>query len=379
MESDVITLQDIFVAKPPDEKLGLARQPHSAAVAAPVHGPQAALPREARRQRRRPARRASSCRTRRSAPACATRRTRRSSEGSNEPRSCCGHSPPSPSLRSSSPRRRQPGSRSPPGVDTAASRRSHATVVSSPGAAVTPAADRERPAGRGLRCIEPRRTAKAVVLAIDDSQSMAGAPAPRRRRRRLERSSLRSRRADAVSVISFGPPPGVAERFLDRDDRHRRRAAQHHRRQSARERALTTRSSGCELSCATSPLVGRVIIVLTDGRDVSSTSDARKRDRSGRARRRRLDLPDRHRGPGLRSRAAPAARDAQTGGHYYGAASTAALDAGLQRRSRKRSATRGRSPTSRPRAPATISISRPPSPVRARRRSHSSSHLSPAT
>ena len=53
MESDVVTLQDIFVAKPPDEEVACAPA-RQAADAAAVHRPEAALPRQARRERRRP-------------------------------------------------------------------------------------------------------------------------------------------------------------------------------------------------------------------------------------------------------------------------------------------------------------------------------------
>ena len=54
MESDVITLQDLFVAKPPDEEHGSGAR-LAAAVAARLHGPEAALPREDGRERRPPA------------------------------------------------------------------------------------------------------------------------------------------------------------------------------------------------------------------------------------------------------------------------------------------------------------------------------------
>ena len=54
MESDVITLQDIFAAKPPDEEHNPTGG-RRACFAVAGHGPQAALPREARRQRRRAA------------------------------------------------------------------------------------------------------------------------------------------------------------------------------------------------------------------------------------------------------------------------------------------------------------------------------------
>ena len=55
MESDVITLQDIFAATPPDEEHNPTRRPGTAAHPAPVHRAEAALPREARDERRRPA------------------------------------------------------------------------------------------------------------------------------------------------------------------------------------------------------------------------------------------------------------------------------------------------------------------------------------
>ena len=60
MESDVITLQDIFVARPPDEDGGDAGKPVRLAQLARVHGPEAALPREDGGERRRCCRRPSS-------------------------------------------------------------------------------------------------------------------------------------------------------------------------------------------------------------------------------------------------------------------------------------------------------------------------------
>ena len=55
MESDVITLQDIFVAKPPDEDAAGARRDPPACSPARVHRPEAALPREDGGERRHPA------------------------------------------------------------------------------------------------------------------------------------------------------------------------------------------------------------------------------------------------------------------------------------------------------------------------------------
>jgi len=51
MESDVITLQDIFAAKPPERGAQSDRRTLAAADRAAVHGPQASVPREARRER----------------------------------------------------------------------------------------------------------------------------------------------------------------------------------------------------------------------------------------------------------------------------------------------------------------------------------------
>ena len=53
MESDVITLQDIFAAKPPDEEHNPTGGRSRLLSPLQCHRPQAALPREARRQRRR--------------------------------------------------------------------------------------------------------------------------------------------------------------------------------------------------------------------------------------------------------------------------------------------------------------------------------------
>ena len=55
MESDVITLQDIFVAKPPDEEAA-AQGTDAAALAAALQRSQAALPGEDGGERRRPCR-----------------------------------------------------------------------------------------------------------------------------------------------------------------------------------------------------------------------------------------------------------------------------------------------------------------------------------
>ena len=52
MESDVITLQDVFIAKPPDEQDGRERRRRTVAHAVVVHRPEAELPRQDGGQRR---------------------------------------------------------------------------------------------------------------------------------------------------------------------------------------------------------------------------------------------------------------------------------------------------------------------------------------
>lgn len=197
----------------------------------------------------------------------------------------------------------------------------HATVVSSLGAAVTPKLTEN---GQPVAGVVARNLghAKAVVLAIDDSRSMAGAPL---RAAVAAASSFIAAKpaADAVSVLTFGPHPvslsGLSTSTIDAD--------------AALRNVSVARTPGTALYDAIaqavgqlrdSPLVGRVLIVLTDGRDVSSratlanaVSDARDAGVS--------IYPIGIEGQGFDPSALEQLAH-ETGGNYYGAASTAALD-----------------------------------------------------
>jgi hypothetical protein len=81
----------------------------------------------------------------------------------------------------------------------------HATVVSSRGAAVVPSVTENGRPVAGL-IAQNLGHAKAVVLAIDDSRSMAGGPL--HAAVAAARSFIASKpRADAIAVLAFGPHP----------------------------------------------------------------------------------------------------------------------------------------------------------------------------
>jgi len=143
----------------------------------------------------------------------------------------------------------------------------HATVVTSSGSAVVP---RLTENGKPVAGMIARNLGhgKAVVLAVDDSKSMAGAPL--RAAIAAVRSFIASKpKGDAAAVLSFGPHAvplsGLSTATIDSD--------------SALRNISVAKSPGTALYdalvagtdiLAASPTVGRVLIVLTDGRDVSS-------------------------------------------------------------------------------------------------------------
>jgi tight adherence protein B len=197
----------------------------------------------------------------------------------------------------------------------------HATVVSSLGASVTPKLTENGLPVTGVVALNLGQ-AKAVVLAIDDSESMAGAPL----RDAIAAASnfiAAKPRADAVAVLSFGPHPvslsGLSTATIDTDAALRNITVASHQGTALYD-AIVQGSA----QLRDSPLLGRVLIVLTDGRDVSSratlasaAADARDAGVS--------IYPIGIEGQGfdptpLRQLAT------RTGGRYYGAASTAALD-----------------------------------------------------
>jgi tight adherence protein B len=198
----------------------------------------------------------------------------------------------------------------------------HATVVSSTGAAVVPTVTENGLPVAGL-IAQNLGHAKAVVLAIDDSKSMAGAPLLAAVA--AARSFIAGKPpADAVAVLAFGPHPvplsSLSTATIDTD--------------AALRNVTVAGRPGTALYDAIvagvgqlrdSRLVGRVLIVLTDGRDVSSKATLATAVASAREAAVAV-YPIGIEGQGFDpSPLRQLARE--TGGRYYGAASTAALSA----------------------------------------------------
>jgi tight adherence protein B len=144
-----------------------------------------------------------------------------------------------------------------------------ATVVSSAGPGVVPAVTENGAPVVGLQSQNLGRS-KAVVLAIDTSRSMKGKPLADAIA--AARGFVDSKpSADAISVIEFGPRPielsGFSTATIDAD------AAM--RNMVLAGRPGTALYDAIELAAnnlASSAYAGRVCIVLTDGRDVSSSA-----------------------------------------------------------------------------------------------------------
>ncbi|MDQ1477000.1 MAG: tight adherence protein, partial [Actinomycetota bacterium] len=196
----------------------------------------------------------------------------------------------------------------------------HATVVSSRGADAVPSVTENGRPVAGL-IAQNLGHAKAVVMAIDDSRSMAGGPL--RAAVAAARDFIASKpRADAIAVLAFGPHPiqlsGLSTATIDTDVALRgvRLAG----RQGTALYDAIVQGAG---QLRASPLVGRVLIVLTDGSDVSST--ATLENAVSIAREAAVSVyPIGIESPGFNP--APLQQIArETGGRYYGTASTAAL------------------------------------------------------
>lgn len=206
------------------------------------------------------------------------------------------------------------------GLDTSSYPTIRASVVSSTGPEVAPTVTEngrpvvgltEKNLGRG----------KAVVLAVDDSRSMAGKPLAAAAA--AARSFLAAKPAsDAIAVVEFGPRPvalsSLSTATIDAD------AAL--RDISVAARSGTALYEAIQLSVRVlkaSPLPGHVLVVLTDGRDVSSAitleaAVAAARDANVAV------YPIGIEGQGFDP--GPLRELAQkTGGRYYGAASTGVL------------------------------------------------------
>jgi tight adherence protein B len=196
----------------------------------------------------------------------------------------------------------------------------HATVVSSRGSAAAPRVTENGHPVAGL-VSQNLGHAKAVVLAIDDSRSMIGAPLAAAVA--AAQSFIKSKpRADAVAVLSFGPHPvslsGLSTATIDTD------AALRNVRVAGRQgTALYDAIVAGAGQLRASPLVGRVLIVLTDGQDVSSKAtltDAIAIAREAGVSIYPIGIEGQGFDPGALQQLA-----SQTGGRYYGAATTAAL------------------------------------------------------
>jgi tight adherence protein B len=152
-------------------------------------------------------------------------------------------------------------------VDTSSYPTIRATVISSAGSTVVPKVTENGAPVDGLQSRNLGR-AKAVVLAVDTSRSMKGKPLADAIQ--AARSFINSKpAADAVSVMEFGPRPVVLSGFstatIDAD------AALRNMELAGRQgTALYDAVELAATNLAASPHAGRVCIVLTDGRDVSS-------------------------------------------------------------------------------------------------------------
>ena len=196
----------------------------------------------------------------------------------------------------------------------------HATVVSSRGSEAVPRVTENGKPVAGL-IAQNLGHAKAVVLAIDDSRSMAGGPL--HAAVAAARSFIASKpRADAIAVLAFGPHPvqlsGLSTATIDTDV-----ALRSVRLAGRQGTALYDAIVQGAAQLRASPLVGRVLIVLTDGSDVSST--ATLENAVAIAREAAVSIyPIGIESPGFNP--TPLQKLArETGGRYYGTASTAAL------------------------------------------------------
>jgi tight adherence protein B len=206
------------------------------------------------------------------------------------------------------------------GVDTSSFPTIHATVVSSAGPSAAPTLTENGQRVVGLD-VENLASAKAVVLAVDDSQSMAGKPLADAIA--AARSFVAAKPAsDAIAVVDFGKHPvqlsSLSTANADSD---------------TALAGITTAGEpgtalydGIDLSASilrASSYPGRVLIVLTDGRDVSSQDTLAAAVAAAHA----ADVSIYTIGiegagfdPGPLQQLAR-----ETGGRYYGAASTRAL------------------------------------------------------
>ncbi len=301
MESDVITLQDIFTDEGSGGGRVVGRRRQPPAHAAALHRAEAAVSRQARRERRRSAfhllRPGGRGRRRRRYARHAHHAAVRSLRMSGRARylavavaALVAAAPAAAGVELS-------------GVDTSSFPTIHATVVSSAGAAATPVVTEN-----GLRVVgldaENLGRAKAVVLAVDDSQSMAGKPLAAAAA--AARSFVAAKpSADAIAVVEFGRRPielsGLSTATIDADT-----ALSQITRSGAVGNGAVRRNRPV-LGSAAQELAPEPRAHRPHRRTRRLEQRLARRCGRRRPRRERLDLPDRHRGTGLRSAAASAA------------------------------------------------------------------------
>ena len=206
------------------------------------------------------------------------------------------------------------------GVDTSGYPTIHATVVSPAGAKVVPAVSENGSPVAGLQ-LQNLGRAKAIVLAVDRSQSMRGAPLANAGE--AARAFVAAKQgADEVSVVAFGSRAVALSPFStavqDGDV-----ALSRLKVDSARGTALYDSVALAAQLASSNPLPGRVIILLSDGADNASRltlTQAISAARAANAAVYTIGIE----GEGFTS--APLEQlSSATGGQYYGASSTAAL------------------------------------------------------
>lgn len=154
-------------------------------------------------------------------------------------------------------------------VDTSSYPTIKATVISSAGPTAAPVLTENGVSVVGLQSRNLGR-AKAVVLAVDTSRSMKGKPLADAIK--AARNFVDSKPApDAISVMEFGPRPillsGFSTATIDAD------AALRNMELAGRQgTALYDAVELAANNLAATSYAGRVCIVLTDGRDISSTA-----------------------------------------------------------------------------------------------------------
>jgi len=206
------------------------------------------------------------------------------------------------------------------GVETSAYPTIRASVVSTAGARVVPVLSENGSPVAGLQ-LQNLGRAKAVVLAVDRSQSMRGAPLANASE--AARAFVAAKQAaDEVSVVAFGSRAAALSPFstaaLDGDGALSRLTVD-----SARGTALYDSVMLAARLAASNPLPGRVIIVLSDGADNASKRSLQQAIAAARAANAAVYTIGIE-GQGFT--AAPLEElSSATGGQYYGASSSAGL------------------------------------------------------